>query len=121
MQQIILDPVGFYDLIKCSCTDTFQSAFPQCVDCFVQTNQTTVLDTGTHDLPSIVNGMRQICSLASVLLGGAAAANSQVASSSTIAPTPTATSGSVGRIENLSLGRLSLVGVGSLTMGFMMG
>ncbi|KAG8689078.1 hypothetical protein FRC08_011129 [Ceratobasidium sp. 394] len=31
-QTIILDPVGFYDLIKCSCTDTFQSAFPQCVD-----------------------------------------------------------------------------------------
>ncbi|KAG9085725.1 hypothetical protein FRC07_013318, partial [Ceratobasidium sp. 392] len=58
-QSIILNPAGFYDLIKCSCTDTFQSAFPQCVDCFIQTNQTSILDANSADLPSIVSGMRQ--------------------------------------------------------------
>lgn len=30
--QVIFDPAAFIDVIKCSCTDTFQSAFPQCVD-----------------------------------------------------------------------------------------
>ncbi|KAG9077451.1 hypothetical protein FS749_010654 [Ceratobasidium sp. UAMH 11750] len=88
---------------------------------FVQTNQTAVLDTGTHDLPSIVSGMREICSLASVLLGGTAASNSQVASSSTAAPTPTATSGAVGRIRAPGLGWLSLIAMGGLVMGIMVG
>jgi len=33
----------FIDVIQCACTDTFQSAYPQCVDCFTQTNQTAFL------------------------------------------------------------------------------
>jgi hypothetical protein len=32
VQQIIFNPGAFIDVIKCSCTDTFQAAFPQCVD-----------------------------------------------------------------------------------------
>ncbi|KAF8604188.1 hypothetical protein BDV93DRAFT_472127, partial [Ceratobasidium sp. AG-I] len=75
-QSIILNPVGFYDLIKCACTDTFQSAFPQCVDCFIQTNQTSIIEKdvspGSSELPDIVSGMRQVCTLASTLLGGVA-------------------------------------------------
>ncbi|KAG8700997.1 hypothetical protein FRC09_005618 [Ceratobasidium sp. 395] len=109
-QSIILDPVGFYDLIKCSCTDTFQSVFPQCVDCFIQTNQTAVLDYDTADLPSVVSGMRQVCSLASTLLGGVASANSQIASSTFSAPTASATSGALHQVGRKDLGELFILG-----------
>jgi len=30
--QIIFNPGAFIDIIKCACTDTFQSAYPQCAD-----------------------------------------------------------------------------------------
>ncbi|KAL4244378.1 hypothetical protein ABKN59_010534 [Abortiporus biennis] len=65
---IIFNPGAFIDVIKCACTDTFQSTFPQCVDCFVQTNQTQWLEP-PEDLPSIVDGMRKICAIESTLLG----------------------------------------------------
>lgn len=35
---IFNDPLSYIAVIKCSCTDTFQSVFPQCVDCFQNTN-----------------------------------------------------------------------------------
>lgn len=35
--QVLFNPGAFIDVIKCSCTDTFQSAFPQCVDWYVFT------------------------------------------------------------------------------------
>ncbi|KAG8962391.1 hypothetical protein FRC00_009684 [Tulasnella sp. 408] len=35
---IILNPVPFIDLIECACTDTFKSAFPQCVDWYGEMN-----------------------------------------------------------------------------------
>ncbi|KAH7341640.1 hypothetical protein B0J17DRAFT_765668 [Rhizoctonia solani] len=97
-QSIILNPVAFYDLIKCACTDTFQSTFPQCVDCFIQTNQTLVIQMdiipGSSELPTVITGMRQVCALSSTLLGGVAS-NSQVASSTSSAPTGLATSAAV--------------------------
>ncbi|KAG8771925.1 hypothetical protein FRC12_003346 [Ceratobasidium sp. 428] len=114
-RSIILDPVGFYDLIKCSCTDTFQSVFPQCVNCFVQTNQTAVLNYDTADLSSVVSGMRQVCSLASTLLGGVASANSQVASSTLSAPTTSAISGALHRVG--SNGFEGLILLGSVVIG----
>jgi|SRR5258706_2152387 len=40
---MIYDPTRFIDVVQCACTDTFQSAYPQCVDCFTQTNQTAFL------------------------------------------------------------------------------
>lgn len=33
---MIYNPAAWYAVIKCGCADTFQSAYPQCVDCFVQ-------------------------------------------------------------------------------------
>ncbi|KIL64653.1 hypothetical protein M378DRAFT_582875 [Amanita muscaria Koide BX008] len=62
----LFNPGQFIDVIKCACTDTFQSTFPQCVDCFVQTNQTDVLNT--PDLPSLLNNIRTACALASTVL-----------------------------------------------------
>ncbi|KDQ08909.1 hypothetical protein BOTBODRAFT_138257 [Botryobasidium botryosum FD-172 SS1] len=89
--QILLDPQAFISVIECSCTDTFQSVFPQCVDCFIQTNQSGVL-TPTQNLPSIVTGMRSICVLGSAILGNVSASeqnHTTTATSSTWAPTST--------------------------------
>ncbi|KII90081.1 hypothetical protein PLICRDRAFT_108554 [Plicaturopsis crispa FD-325 SS-3] len=80
---IIFNPGAFIDVIKCACTDTFQSTFPQCVDCFSQTNQTDVLQT--PNLPAVVDGMRKICSIESSLLGGAATADGEATPTSTTA------------------------------------
>ncbi|KAM6493106.1 hypothetical protein JOM56_011240 [Amanita muscaria] len=78
----LFNPGQFIDVIKCACTDTFQSTFPQCVNwwvpllnvqeddiewiSFVQTNQTDVLNT--PDLPSLLNNVRTACALASTVL-----------------------------------------------------
>ncbi|ETW84868.1 hypothetical protein HETIRDRAFT_247730, partial [Heterobasidion irregulare TC 32-1] len=83
VSMIIFNPGAFIDVIKCACTDTFQSVFPQCADCFERTNQTDVLDT--PDLPSVVSGMRQVCSLASALLGNVSETDGEVSSSSSVA------------------------------------
>ncbi|KAF4611730.1 hypothetical protein D9613_003908 [Agrocybe pediades] len=98
---IIFNPGAFIDVIKCACADTFQSVFPQCVDCvaykftihlvlksFIQTNQTDVLDTS--DLPGIVGDIRRICALSSTLLGNVSGADASL-TATTNAPVPTST------------------------------
>ncbi|KDQ55964.1 hypothetical protein JAAARDRAFT_36754 [Jaapia argillacea MUCL 33604] len=88
---VIFNPGAFIAVIKCACTDTFQSVFPQCVDCFIQTNQSDILST--PNLPAVVSGMRQVCALESTLLGGVATADGEVTPTSTgAAPTSTSTS-----------------------------
>ncbi|KIY67637.1 hypothetical protein CYLTODRAFT_315957, partial [Cylindrobasidium torrendii FP15055 ss-10] len=78
---IIFNPGAFIDVIQCACTETFQSVFPQCVDCFQQTNQTDVINT--DDLPSVVAGMKQVCALESALLGNVSGANSATSAAAT--------------------------------------
>jgi len=75
--EIIWDPSAFLSIIECSCSDTFQSAYPQCVDCFQNTNQTYILTNQTDGLPSIVSGMRTVCGMLSVLGGDTACVNGQ--------------------------------------------
>jgi len=75
---ILYDPTKFVDVIRCACTDTFQAAYPQCVDCFTQTNQTAFLVPDNGNLSSVITGMRQICALLSTLLGGVATTNSEL-------------------------------------------
>ncbi|BGP11057.1 hypothetical protein JCM10049v2_006956 [Rhodotorula toruloides] len=74
-KQMLFYPVSFVDAIKCACTDTFSSAYPQCVDCFVQTNQCEEY-LGVPSLEanssSIFDGMRNVCGFGSALLGGVA-------------------------------------------------
>jgi len=93
---VLFNPGGFIDVIKCSCTDTFQSVFPQCVDCFEQTNQTDVLDT--PNLPSLVNSIREVCAFASSILGNVSNSNGETTptvtgTTTTTAATSTSTSG----------------------------
>ncbi|EKM52374.1 uncharacterized protein PHACADRAFT_198429 [Phanerochaete carnosa HHB-10118-sp] len=92
VSMILFNPGAFIDVIKCACTDTFQSAYPQCVDCFEKTNQTSFLNT--TNAPAVVNGIRDICSLASIFVGGAPSADGEITPTSSVAsPTPTAKTG----------------------------
>jgi len=96
---VIFNPGAFIDVMTCACTDTFRSAFPQCVDCFGQTNQTWVLDQD-ETLPGVVNNLRDVCAFASTILGHVASADSELPSStstpttSTSLPTSTSNGGS---------------------------
>ncbi|KAF5375388.1 hypothetical protein D9615_007944 [Tricholomella constricta] len=91
---IIFNPGAFIDVIKCACTGTFQSAYPQCVDCFIKTNQEQVLDYNTEDLPGILDGMRRICALQSSLLGNVSEANGEVTPVAPPPPKPTSAASS---------------------------
>ncbi|KAL7412159.1 hypothetical protein BDY24DRAFT_416345 [Mrakia frigida] len=84
---ILFNPLAFIDVIQCACTETFQAVFPQCVDCFEKTNQTYYLtsQSDTTDAGSFVTGLREVCGLASALLGGVAVANSEVYSAAATA------------------------------------
>ncbi|BGP43257.1 hypothetical protein JCM10450v2_007402 [Rhodotorula kratochvilovae] len=88
---MLWNPIAFVDAIKCSCTDTFSSAFPQCLDCFVQTNQceeylgVPSLEANTS---TILDGIRNVCGIGSALLGGVAASQSSVGISYTYTAEP---------------------------------
>lgn len=86
VSMIIFNPGAFINVIQCACTDTFQSVFPQCADCFQKTNQSDVLDA--PDLPSVVSGMRNICALASTLFGNVSGVDNET-TSTTASPAPT--------------------------------
>jgi len=103
--EVLFDPSGFLAVIECSCTDTFESVFPQCVDCFIQTNQTDVLQS--PNLPSVVSGLRTVCALASTLLGGVASADGQVPPTTTAASiaAATATDGTTSNSTSAALRR----------------
>jgi len=74
---VIFNPGAFYDTIKCACADTFKAVFPQCVNCFIATGQENVIMG--HDLPSVVEGIRQVCAFSSSLLGNVTATNNATA------------------------------------------
>lgn len=54
--QILLSPLSFISEITCACSSTFQSYFPQCVDCFELTNQTVYIEPSNGNMSSIVQG-----------------------------------------------------------------
>ncbi|KAF9054101.1 hypothetical protein BJ165DRAFT_1436047 [Panaeolus papilionaceus] len=109
---IIFNPGAFIDVIKCACVDTFQAAFPQCVDCFIQTGQQDVLNT--PDLPAVVDGMRKICGLGGALLGNVSAANGYPTPSPS--PTPSTALSTHNPTIAMALCLASLIGV----LGFFM-
>ncbi|PWY98553.1 hypothetical protein BCV70DRAFT_201868 [Testicularia cyperi] len=79
---IFNNPMAYINVIRCACTDTFQSVFPQCVDCFQNTDQCYYLGTDPQGTGAgnIVSNIRNICGLGSALLGGVATANTNVGS-----------------------------------------
>jgi len=118
---IIFNPSAFIDVIKCSCTDTFQAAYPQCVDCFIKTDQEDLLNS--KDLPSVVEGMRRICAMESVLLGNVSGANGYFTSTTSSTLVPTASSMPISGAVPLNHhdGGLSFWSIGSvLSLSMMM-
>jgi hypothetical protein len=87
---IIFNPGAFIDVLKCACADTFQQVYPQCVDCFIKTNQQDVLNT--PNLPTIVQDIRNVCGVESAILGNVSATDGYISSTTTNAPAPTSTS-----------------------------
>jgi len=85
---VLFNPTAFVDVVRCACADTFQAVFPQCVDCFVRTNQTDVLEAPS--LPDILEGMRRICAMQSVFFGNVSFANGEVTATPGPSPTPNA-------------------------------
>jgi len=95
LSMIIFNPGAFIDVLKCACTDTFRSGFPQCVDCFDRTNQTWVYGEDAS-LPTVVNNLRDACAFASTIIGNVASTDSELPSStSTSLPSPTSNGGSL--------------------------
>lgn len=124
VQSILLSPLSFISEITCACSSTFQSYFPQCVDCFELTNQTVYIEPSNGNMSSIVQGVHNICALGSAVFGGVASANSQLPGETPI----TVASGAAFRRTAVSLlgvtgqgmGAL-LFGIGTIIMGFGMG
>lgn len=120
---ILYDPFQFLEVINCACADTFQMAYPQCVDCFMQTNQTGFLEPNNGEgLNSVVTGIRDICALGSTIFGGVASVNSQLPGQT---PITVDTSAALRRCVNL-FGLLANSGetgviAGTMLMGFVMG
>ncbi|CBQ72187.1 conserved hypothetical protein [Sporisorium reilianum SRZ2] len=77
---IFNNPIGYINVIKCACTDTFQAVYPQCLDCFQRTDQCFYLGTDPQGTGAskVISNLRSICGLGSALLGGVASANNDV-------------------------------------------
>jgi hypothetical protein len=123
-KQVLFNPGYFIDVIQCACADTFQSYYPQCVDCFTQTNQTGFLEPNNGEgTNSVVDGIRQICALYSTLFGGVASVNSQLPGQTPI--TVDTSSAALRRYVNLfgllaNSGEIRII-AGTMFMGFFMG
>jgi len=128
VSQIMFNPLAFLDVIGCACTDTFQSTYPQCVDCFTQTNQTGFLVPDNGNLSSVITGMRQICALGSSIFGHVASVNSQLPGETPITvPSEGAALRRFSPILRLGLGAVPggdvglLIAFSSVILGFGMG
>ncbi|KAH7106616.1 hypothetical protein BKA62DRAFT_766146 [Auriculariales sp. MPI-PUGE-AT-0066] len=109
---IIRNPLGSIAMIECACTDTFQSAYPQCADCFIQTNQTQYLNSTQEGVPKIIEGIRNICSIASTILGHPVGNNGEAEGSTPISvPSPTGGATTSARADHAPTVLLGLVGV----------
>ncbi|GAA5955683.1 hypothetical protein JCM3765_001820 [Sporobolomyces pararoseus] len=88
--EMLFNPASFYIAIKCGCTDTFNSAYPQCVDCFVQTNQCQEFlgVPSEQNASSILDGIRNVCGFGSALIGGVAKSQSSAGISYTYTGVP---------------------------------
>lgn len=114
LTSVIFNPGAFIDAIKCTCTDTFKSTFPQCADCFERTNQTAVLDSADLNLPSLVKNIRQLCEMESSLLGNASNTDGET----TPSPSRSAAAASTGSTGAASLRNVPrFVSVSSVVAG----
>ncbi|KAF7373627.1 hypothetical protein MSAN_00573100 [Mycena sanguinolenta] len=66
---VIENPGSFADVLTCGCSPTFNITFPECVDCFENTNQQQFLNISDPD--AVLTGLTKVCELEqSVGIGG---------------------------------------------------
>ncbi|KAJ7353126.1 hypothetical protein DFH08DRAFT_855995 [Mycena albidolilacea] len=56
---VIDNPGSFVNVLTCGCSDTFNTTFPECVDCFENTNQQAVLNMDDPD--AVLTGLTKVC------------------------------------------------------------
>jgi hypothetical protein len=62
LSDAIMNPVGFIDVVKCACGDSFRRVYSLCIECFAKTGQTnTVFNT---NVPPSVEDIRSMCQTA---------------------------------------------------------
>ena len=90
---------------------------------FQQTNQTSFLDSNTPNanLPSVVDGMRKVCALASTLLGGVAYTDGEATPTSSVYLPPGATATAGAGARRGVGGGMRMVGVGLVMLAQVMG
>ncbi|KAJ7270641.1 hypothetical protein B0H12DRAFT_1093219 [Mycena haematopus] len=72
---VLDNPGSFVDVLTCGCSTTFNITFPECVDCFENTNQQDVLNMDDPD--AVLTGLTKVCALErSVGIGNGALVNS---------------------------------------------
>ncbi|KAJ7699315.1 hypothetical protein B0H17DRAFT_1049413 [Mycena rosella] len=97
---ILANPGSFINVITCACTDPFKSTFPECLDCFQQTNQEALLNM--PDPTAVIEGTNQVCALEGALFGVGSSSSITLPGGSTPTPsqgpeaTPTSTPTSTG-------------------------
>ncbi|GAA5881591.1 hypothetical protein JCM16303_005502 [Sporobolomyces ruberrimus] len=128
---MIFNPASFYNAIKCGCADTFNSAYPQCVDCFVQTNQCQEFlgVPSEQNASSILDGIRNVCGFGSALIGNVAKSQSSAGISYTYTGVPSqghsiSTTTGVGGLDygsaqgGTSAGTVVIAKIGLSSLGF---
>jgi len=117
LTSVIFNPGAFIDVIRCACTDAFQSTFPQCVDCFERTNQTAVLDSVDVNLPSLVKTIRQLCEMESSILGNASNVDGETSPSSSRSAATAASTGAAAPLRDLpGFASVSSVATGAVAL-----
>ncbi|KAJ6554476.1 hypothetical protein B0H19DRAFT_1153692 [Mycena capillaripes] len=72
---VIENPGSFVNVLTCGCSSTFNTTFPECVDCFQNTNQDSALNMSDPD--AVLTGLEKVCAFEhSVGIGNNAIANS---------------------------------------------
>ncbi|KAJ7042956.1 hypothetical protein C8F04DRAFT_58290 [Mycena alexandri] len=85
---VIANPGSFIDVLTCGCTEPFKSTFPECVDCFENTNQDAVLNI--TDVDAVMQGLTKVCALEGAIFG---IGTSSSTTSANVASTPTSADG----------------------------
>ncbi|KAJ6625947.1 hypothetical protein B0H10DRAFT_1782192, partial [Mycena sp. CBHHK59/15] len=116
---VISNPGSFINVITCACTDPFKTTFPECVDCFENTDQEDVLNMS--DLDAVIEGINKVCALESAIFGvgsGSSSTTTSDASTTSTASTPTTSSNGSTRDSGLLSGALFSMLFGATIMTF---
>ncbi|KAJ7153443.1 hypothetical protein C8R43DRAFT_1001939 [Mycena crocata] len=88
---VISNPGSFINVITCACTEPFKTTFPQCVDCFENTDQQAVLNMPDPD--AVIEGINKVCALEQSIFGiGSGSGSTTAAPASTTGGTTTSPS-----------------------------